>query len=76
MSKYLWELPTIEEPGADAMVPLVEGVGKGMGKITIGQLLGLQQERLNRACPYCGSRGKYDVRGNCGACGAPQENEQ
>jgi hypothetical protein len=40
-------------------------------KITIGQLLGLQQQALNKPCDFCGSRGKFDVRGNCGACGAP-----
>ncbi len=40
-------------------------------RITVGQLLGLQQEVLNTPCGYCGSRGKFDVRGNCGACGAP-----
>lgn len=22
-------------------------------------------------CEYCGSRGQHDIRGNCGACGAP-----
>jgi hypothetical protein len=41
--------------------------------ITIGQLLGMQQEALNKPCQHCGSRGKYDIRGNCGACGAPIE---
>ena len=47
--------------------------GKNSGSITIRQLLGLQQEALNTPCPHCGSRGKYDRRGNCGACGAPVE---
>jgi hypothetical protein len=36
--------------------------------ITVANLLGLAQ---NTPCKYCGSRGKFDVRGNCGACGAP-----
>jgi hypothetical protein len=37
-------------------------------KITVANLLGLA---LNHPCEYCGSRGHYDIRGNCGACGAP-----
>lgn len=41
--------------------------------VTIGQLLALQQEAINIPCKYCGSRGHYDTRGNCGACGAPIE---
>ena len=42
-------------------------------QITIGQLLGLQQAVLNKPCQYCGSRGAFDVRGNCGACGGNPE---
>ena len=43
--------------------------------ITIRQLLGMQQQVLIIPCAYCGSRGKYDIRGNCGACGAPVAGE-
>jgi hypothetical protein len=42
-------------------------------KTTIGQYLEMYQPTLNIPCQYCGSRGKYDRRGNCGACGAPVE---
>ena len=37
-------------------------------QMTIPSLLGLA---LNTPCKHCGSRGQYDIRGNCGSCGAP-----
>jgi len=64
------DLPNVA-PSSSLRV-LVDDPYTHTGTITIAQLLGLQQEQLNKPCPYCGSRGKYDVRGNCGACGAPQ----
>lgn len=68
----LSELPKIELN--DDLLLYVADTNKRMsGSITIRQLIGIQQETLNRPCQYCGSRGKYDRRGNCGACGAPVE---
>ena len=53
------------------------GIGTPMSTtITIRQLLGMQQQVLTIPCEYCGSRGKYDIRGNCGACGAPVEDKE
>jgi len=67
------DLPKSENPSTECLILTVEN--NASRTITLGQLLGLQQEKLNKPCCYCGSRGKYDVRGNCGACGAPQEEQ-
>lgn len=69
-NKYIWELQHMK-PSGDVLVLVADGDARTSGTITINQLLGLQQEALNTPCQYCGSRGKYDRRGNCGACGAP-----
>jgi len=63
------------KPSANGRLMMVDNYDGApvMRQITIGQLLGMQQEVLNTPCNHCGSRGKYDIRGNCGACGAPQE---
>lgn len=45
--------------------------GPASSKVTVGQLLGMQQTALRRKCPACGTVGSYDMRGNCGACGHP-----
>lgn len=73
MNYKMSDLPKNENPSEECVILTVEN--RTSQTITIGQLIGLQQVKLNRPCPYCGSRGKYDVRGNCGACGAPQEAE-
>jgi len=40
--------------------------------VSIEQLLGMQQEALQKECKHCGNIGSYDSRGNCGCCGAPK----
>jgi hypothetical protein len=40
--------------------------------VSIEQLLGMQQEALQKECKHCGNVGSYDSHGNCGCCGAPK----
>ena len=73
MNVKISDLPRNENPSKECVILTVEN--RTSQTITLGQLIGLQQAKLNKPCHYCGSRGKYDTRGNCGACGAPQEAE-
>lgn len=54
-------------PDTGDLILLVDANG-GSKKITVAELMGFA---LNKSCDHCGSRGKYDSRGNCDACGAP-----
>ena len=66
------DLPIRDDFEEQDRLLVYSGVGTPMNTtITIRQLLGMQQQVLTIPCEYCGSRGKYDTRGNCGACGAP-----
>lgn len=67
---HISDLETDINPQPEYLI-LATDIIKGTRRITIGQLFGLQQQKLNEPCAHCGSRGKFDVRGNCGACGAP-----
>ncbi len=71
MYKKINDLPAEPTPSIHDDILMFSGETQQTKKITIGQLLGLQQQALNIPCEYCGSRGHYDIRGNCGACGAP-----
>lgn len=57
-----------QQPSVKDELVLFDVETKTTTKITVANLLGLA---LNQSCKYCGSRGKYDIRGNCGSCGAP-----
>lgn len=70
------ELEKVKEVGPEFLIPVVDTSERKTKTITIQQLLGIQQEALNEPCKFCGSRGKFDVRGNCGACGAPVKGEE
>ena len=69
MHKTIYDFKQEKPTGMRVLVGMNDG---GAATVTIRELLGLQQSVLNQPCQYCGSRGKYDIRGNCGACGAPQ----
>lgn len=67
----LSELPQKYKPDlGDELLIFDSAVGMS-AKITIASLPSLVNFALNEPCAYCGSRGKYDIHGNCGACGAP-----
>ena len=45
--------------------------GRATMKIKVAALSSIMDLVLTSPCKYCGSRGRYDLRGNCSACGAP-----
>ena len=65
------QLPKAVEPTDDYLILTAEPYTGHNATMSISQLLGLQQAALNKPCSHCGSRGKFDIRGNCGSCGAP-----
>lgn len=67
----LSELPQKYKPDMGDELLIFDSVKGISAKITIASLPSLINYALNEPCVYCGSRGKFDVRGNCGACGAP-----
>jgi hypothetical protein len=72
-SVRLSELPQKYNPSLSDELLIFDSDKKLSAKITIASLPSLVNFVLNEPCIYCGSRGKYDIRGNCGACGAPVE---
>jgi hypothetical protein len=64
----LSELELKTKPSINDSVLVYDSENKKTVQMTIPSLLGLA---LNTPCKYCGSRGHYDRRGNCGSCGAP-----
>jgi hypothetical protein len=64
----LSELTQKTSPSINDSVLVYDSERKMTVKMTIPNLLGLA---LNTSCKHCGSRGQYDIRGNCGSCGAP-----
>ena len=59
------------KPVATDELVLYDSESKTTKKIMIASLPNLITMALGTPCKYCGSRGNFDSRGNCGSCGAP-----
>ena len=69
-NKRICDLEEKKVPNINDRVLMYDSENKMTVNMTIANLMGLA---LNTPCKHCGSHGKYDVRGNCGACGAPYD---
>ena len=65
------ELPQKYNPSLNDELLILDSDNETSARITLASLPALMNYVLNAPCVYCGSRGKYDIRGNCGACGGP-----
>jgi hypothetical protein len=68
--KRLCDLIEKVTPHIQDCVLLYDSESKRTVKMSVANLMGIA---LNTPCKYCRSRGKYDIRGNCGSCGAPYD---
>ena len=68
--RRLCDLEEKSTPNLSDCVLLYDFENNRTVKMSVANLMGIA---LNTPCKHCGSRGKYDVRGNCGACGAPYD---